>query len=402
MDAEQAAWLVSPAAQEWLARAAAETDPGSLAAAERLRRGLSPQHAALVLGQEALRRRAVGKFGPRAAALFFTADGLEQATRRDVAQWRAQRFRAAGVRTVIDLGCGLGADALALLDAGLEVIAVEADPATAVLARANLGVEVVAGDAVALLDELDDGAAAVFCDPARRTSEGRSWRVQDLSPPWSFVEHLLATRTCCVKLGPGLPLNRVPGNAAATWVSESGDLVELSLWRGAWSQGREAVLLPSGEVLAEGEVSVGTVPPAQDVPADQTSGAPHPAVPVKPGEVLYEPDPAVIRAGLVDRLAVGIAARRVSPGIAYLAGAEHRPTPFATAFEVVRVLDAGERALRAWVRAERIGTLEIKKRGLEVDPAVLRRRLKPSGPNAATIVLTPTPDGARALVVRRL
>ncbi len=88
--------------------------------------------------------------------------------------------------------------------------------------------------------------------------------------------------------------------------------------------------------------------------------------------------------------------------IAYLVAAEPRDTPFATAFEVLQVLDAGERTLKGWVREQRVGTLEIKKRGVDIDPAALRRRLKPAGPNSATLVLTPTPDGARALVVRRL
>lgn len=383
MDADDARWLVGPEAGEALASAAAETDPSSLAAAERLRRSLPPRRAALVLSQESLRRRAVTKFGPAASALYFTPDGLEQATRPRVAAWRAQRFADSGVRRVIDLGCGLGADARALLDAGLEVIAVEADEATAALAGANLGVEVIVGDAVELLDELDAGAA-VFCDPARRTSVGRSWRLEDLSPPWSFVAGLLATRTCCVKLGPGLAHNHLPGNAAATWVSDGGDLVELSLWRGDWGPTREAVLLPAGDVLADGGFRA--APKAE---------------PARPGEVLYEPDPAVIRAGLVDVLAKRLDAHRVHPGIAYLAAAEPRQTPFATAFTILEVMDAGEKSLRAWVRANRVGTLEIKKRGLDVDPATLRRRLKPSGPNSATIVLTPTSAGARALIVSR-
>lgn len=385
MNGEQARWLVGPQAAEALVASAAEGDPASLAAAERMRRVLPPDRAALVLAQEALRRRAATKFGPLATALFFTADGLEQATRPRVAAWRAQRLVAAGVRRVIDLGCGLGADALALLAAGLEVVAVEADEATAVLARANLGIDVVVGDAIELLDDLAGPDAAVFCDPARRTSSGRSWRLDDLRPPWSFVEHLLATRVCCIKLGPGLPLKHVPDTVAATWVSDNGDLVELSLWRGHWSPGREAVLLPGGNVLGDGG----------------RQQHPDPAVP-RVGEVLYEPDPAVIRAGLVDVLAAELKARRVQADIAYLIADQPRHTPFATAFEVLEVLDAGEKTLRGWVRERRIGTLEIKKRGLDVDPATLRRRLKPAGPNSATLLLTPTPDGARALVVRRL
>ena len=385
MDAATARWLVGPAAATELAVAATEPDPGSLAAAERLRRRLPPERASVVSAQLALRRRARAKFGDRAEQMFFTADGLEQATRPRVAAWRAARLRSSGVRAVVDLGCGLGADALACLDAGLAVAAVEADEVTAILAGANLGIEVEVGDAVELLPP-PDPATAVFCDPARRTSSARSWRVEDLSPPWSFVESLLAERIACVKLGPGLPHALIPDGVAATWVSDGGDLVELSLWSRDWTPGRSAVLLPAGQVLADA-----------GRPA-APAGFAHPEA----GAVLYEPDPAVIRAGLVDGLGATLDAVRLQPGLAYLIAVDYRPTPFATAFEVLDVLDAGEKTLRAWVRREGIGTLEIKKRGVDVDPAVLRRRLKPSGRASATLLLSPTVDGVRALVVRRL
>ena len=90
---------------------------------------------------------------------------------------------------MVDLGCGIGTDALALLDAGLEVVAVEADPETASIAQANLGdrAEVLVGDAVELAPSLLGPGVGAFADPARRTGRGRSWRVEDLSPPWSFV-----------------------------------------------------------------------------------------------------------------------------------------------------------------------------------------------------------------------
>lgn len=385
MDAATARWLIGAEAADELGRAAAEPDPASLGAAERLRRRLLPERAAAVASQVALRRKARTKFGERADRLFFTPDGLEQATRPAVAAWRAERLRSTGAARVVDLGCGIGADALACLDAGLEVDAIEADEVTAVLAGANLGVQVTIGDAVALLPP-PDPATAVFCDPARRSASGRSWRVEDLSPPWSFVDTLLAERIACVKLGPGLPHALIPDGVLATWVSDHGDLVELSLWSRETDPGRCAVLLPGG------------------VLSDTRSIAEPPAALVRPepGAVLYEPDPAVIRAGLVDCLAERLDAARLRHQLAYLLGAQPRPTPFATAFEVLEVLDSGERTLRAWVRREGIGMLEIKKRGVDVDPAVLRRRLKPAGKTAATLVLTPTLDGLRALVVRRL
>ena len=140
MDVELARWLVSADARPALAEASRQADPGSLAVATALRRSWPAEQAAAASSQVELRRRAAGKFGGRAERMFFTPDGLEQATRAEVAAWRASRFVAAGVREVVDLGCGLGADALAFATAGLKVIAVEADPATAVLAAANLAV----------------------------------------------------------------------------------------------------------------------------------------------------------------------------------------------------------------------------------------------------------------------
>ncbi|WP_036920452.1 class I SAM-dependent methyltransferase [Propionicicella superfundia] len=391
MDAETAELLVSPSGAEAIAAAEAEDDPGSLAAATRLRRSYPPELAAAALTQAALRRRAGRRLGPRASGMVLTPDGLEQATRWDAAAWRAGLVAAAGVTRVIDLCCGLGTDAMAFAAAGLDVVAVERDPATAVLARHNL-----AGRAEVLTASAEDAlpglagrpGTAVFCDPARRTSRGRSWDVADLSPPWPFLQSVLAAgEPAVLKLGPGLPARLIPAGAAAVWASVAGDLVECGLWRGlAFDPGaREAVLLPAGDRLR----------------ADGSAPAPAGRVPV-PGDVLYEPDPAVIRSGAVGVLARELAAAPVADQIAYLLAPASRRTSFATAFAVTEVLPWKESALRRWVAERGIGTLEIKRRGLDVDPAALRGRLRPRGDAAATLILTPTAEGAVCLVVRRL
>ncbi|MGV8909422.1 MAG: THUMP-like domain-containing protein [Propionicimonas sp.] len=385
MDADLARWLVSAAAVDALAEAATYPDPGSMSAATALRRYWSPGQAAAVLTQAELRRRAVAKFGEAAARLFFTRDALEQATRSDVARWRADRFVAAGASAVVDVGCGIGADSRAFAAAGLAVVAVEFDPGTAVLAAANLGDagRVVCGDAIELADGLLAEGAAVFADPARRTAAGRSWRVADLTPSWGFVTGLLRGRVGCIKAAPGLPSSAIPDGVATTWVSHRGDLVEASLWSGPWPAGsRTAVLLPSGQLLDAGERRDPIVGPI--------------------GRYLYEPDPAVIRAGALSTLAERLDARSPQAGIAYLSADLLRETPFATAFEVLAELPFAERGLRRWVQEQGVGALEIKVRGIDVDPAVLRKRLKPAGKGSATLVLTPTASGARALVVRRI
>lgn len=387
MDVSLARWLVGPEAAEALAEASAWPDPSSLTVARTLRRRWTPEQAAAVSRQVELRRRAVTKFGDRAGGLFFTSDALEQATRADVAGWRASRFVAAGVSRVVDLGCGIGADALAFADAGLEVVAVELDPATALLAQANLGERgrVIAGDAVALAGELVEPGDAVFLDPARRTARGRTWRVAEVTPPWEWATGMLAGRPGCLKAGPGIAHADLPTDLATAWVSDHGDLVEAGLWSGQpdWPAGsRVVVLLPEGiewPVERRPEPRIGEI-----------------------GRYLYEPGPAMIRAGGVPALAERIAGWALAPGIAYLASDALVDTPLAAVFEIEQVLPYDERRLRAWVREAGIGTLEIKLRGLDADPAVLRRRLKLSGSGSATVILTPTSGGTRALVARRL
>ncbi len=373
-----------------LAAAAAEPDPDSPAASDRLRRRFPPELAAAAVTQVVLRRRAVTKFGDRAAAMFFTRDGLEQATRPAVAAHRAARLAATGVRRVVDLGCGIGTDAAAFAAAGLSVVAVERDPRVAEVARANLppAVEVVVADAAEALTRLgaaDDPAVAVFCDPARRTSAGRSWRVADLSPSWGFLLELLARRgPGAVKLGPGFPVALLPDGVEAEWVAESGDTVEVGLWSGpgAVRGRRSALVLPGHRLVAD-------------------PGLPRPSASAPRG-YLYEPVGAVTRAGALPALARDVDATVLHPDLAYLTADVLRTTPFATAFAVGEHFPYREKDLRARLRDAGVGSLEILTRGLDLDPALLRRRLGLRGPARATVIITRTSAGKVVLVAERV
>lgn len=382
--------------EEALAAAAAEPDPDSLAAGARMRSRFGSDLAAAALTQTALRRRARAKFGAYAADMFFTRDGLEQATRAAVAEHHASRFREAGVSRVVDLGCGIGADAVAFLRAGLAVRAVEIDPATAEVASANLARAAVAAGAPwdlvvgdAEQQPLDpDSEVGWFADPARRDHTGRVWAVTDFTPPWPFVLRLLGgDRTVGVKLGPALPHSAIPPGVEAEWVTHRGTTVEAALWagRGARPGARRAtVLLDSGPV----SLVVDDAPP---------TGEPGPI-----GRYVYEPEGAVIRAGAIPVLVERLRARLVDPSIAYLTADDLVHTPFARAYEVLDRLPHTESVLRSWLREHDIGVLEIKQRGIEEDPARLRRRLAPRGSKSATWVITRTPHGAAVLWVRRV
>jgi SAM-dependent methyltransferase len=376
--------------EEVLAAAMAEPDPDALAAGTRLRRLVEPDVAAAALQQAALRRRAATKFGAAATAMYFTRDGLEQATRPEVADHHAQRFVAAGVRRVVDLGCGIGADALGFVRAGLEVVAVERDPDTAGVAAANLAgrAEVICGDAEQVAADLLRPGVAAFCDPARRDARGRVWRVTDFTPSWSLVTELLdGRRTAGIKLGPALPHDLVPPDAEAEWVTHSGDTVQVGLWAGPGSvPERRSALVRSGEewhrLVTDPEI---------------------PPLPVREvGDYLYEPVGAAIRAGGIAQLGRQLGAGLLDPHLAYLTADTAVATPFATGYAVRARLPFDRRALRRWLAEQQVGRLEIKQRGTTVDPARFRRELRPEGPNAATFVVSRTPAGAVVLVVDRL
>jgi hypothetical protein len=354
--------------------------------------GHSPEMVSAVLTQSRLRTKAEAKFGEFARQMIFTKAGLEQATRLTVAARHAQRFAEAGIGHVADLGCGLGADAMALASLDLVVTAVEMDEATAACATMNLipfrNATVVHADATSLSLEGVDG---VWLDPARRTTSTsgtkRIWDPEDFSPPLSFVETLAGSgRAVGVKMGPGMPHDSVPADCEAQWVSVGGDVTEVALWF-------NAVRRPG---VRRAALVLGPQGAAELTSGENFDGGP--VAPVGPVEgYLYEPDGAVIRAGLVADVALQLGGHLLDEHIAYICAPDLQDTPFARAYKVLEVMPFNVKALKSWVKDEGIGVLDIKKRGTAVTPEELRKQLLPGGKPAgskakskktATLVLT--------------
>jgi hypothetical protein len=355
--------------------------------------GHPPGLVAAVLTQAKLRSKARVKFGEFADRMLFTEAGLEQATRLPVAARHAGRFAAARLDRVADLCCGIGGDAMALAALELDVLAVEADEVTAAIASFNLApfpnATVVHGPA-----EKTDlrGIDGVYLDPARRTpGHGQTSRLtnpDDYSPSLNFAFELATGRSVGIKLGPGFDRELIPSSAEAQWVSVDGQLVEMGLWFGALARPgiRRAALVLDGDKADE-----------LTAPSDSDDVETGPL-----GEYLYEPNGAVIRARLIGDLARMIGARMLSDGIAYLTADDAVSTPFAAGFRVLETLPYQERELKRALKERGIGTLEIKKRGVDVDPAALRKRLSLSGSRSATLVLTRVAGKHTALLVERL
>ncbi len=385
MDLDALRWLLTEAGQRLLAEADEVTrqQPDPLRAQATLRRTATPEHVAAALTQVELRRRATEKFGELAARMYFTPEGLEQSTRHRVAEHRAARVRAASASTLIDLGCGIGGDLVAFARAGITCAGVDLDPVRVEVARANLetlglGGAVTVADATTIDTTPFDVA---YADPARRSPRGRSFDVDDWTPPWSFVESLL-TRDSCVKLAPGIPHELVPDGVEAEWVSDHREVKEAVLW-----SGRLATTRRRATVLGDGGLATLTDEDDPGAPAGPLS------------DFLYEPDGAVIRAGLVTAVAAGVGGHLLDEHIAYVTSGDSFRTPFARGYRVLEEVPFREKQLRAALHERGIGRLTIKKRGVSVVPDELRKRLALHGEDEATLVLTRVDGKGTAMLV---
>ena len=367
----------------------ANTDAATAAVTRLRRAGHSPALVAAIVTQARLRTRADAKFGEFATRMLFTDAGLQQATRLGVAAHHAGRFRAAGLTRIADLGCGIGGDAMAIAALGLGVTAVDRDEVTAAIAAYNLAPFAAASVMTGTAEDADlGGVDGVWLDPARRDGATKLRDPSDWSPSLDFAFDLARRLPTGIKLGPAADRALVPDGFEAQWVSDRGDVVELALWSGPLARDgiRRAALVLRPDGAAE---LVG----ATDADDEPVGGL---------GRFIIEPDGAVIRARLIGDLARSLNARMLHPSIAYLTTDAPVTTPFGASFEIEADLPLDLRTIKRELASRGIGTLEIKKRGVDIDPAVFRTKLGLRGPESAVLILTRIGDRRRALVARRL
>lgn len=412
MDAATLTKLLSPEGWALLGALPPYDEQQALVLSAGLRaKGVDPDLAAAALTQSRLRAAARGKLGAFADGMLFTQAGLEQASRLVVAGLHARRYQDAGIRRVADLTSGIGVDALAFAAAELEVLATDVDELTAAIATVNLRhfpeAEVRHGDGLAL-DLEGERVEGVYADPARRTRGGK--RVFDpkaYAPPldavWALRERVPAVG---IKVGPGIPHDGLPEDAETEWVSVDGDVVEAGLWFGPLAPegpGRSALVLttwtgPDGTERTTTR-RIAHRPGENDVVPD-VGGV---------GQYLYEPDGAVIRAGLVAHAARGLGGRLLDRTIAYVTTDSPAPLDatgladgLARGYRVLDTMPFGLKRLRSYLRERGVGRLTIKKRGTAVTPEQLRRQLALTGDATATIVLTRVGGSQQVLVVEPL
>lgn len=372
------------------------------------REGHSPDFVAAVLTQQRLRARAVAKFGEFAGDMLYTSDGLEQASRLEVAATHAGRFYNASLATVHDLGCGIGSDAVAMSALGVTVHGVDLDPVTAAVADINLrpwpdsrARQGMAEEFEAPRDPLQ-ARVGVWLDPARRVPGHigrhgrikRVFRLDEIRPTWDFVLQVAtAVPATGAKLSPSMPHDAIPLGTEAQWTSFAGEVLECAVWWGPLAQqpGRSARILGPG---------------ASPVEVDQTMAEPDPPLArglSSVGPWLYEPDRAVTQAGLLGAVTAATLGAEVDRGLGYVLSEAEVDVPFARRYAVREAMPFSTKVLRSWLSQRGVTGLTIKKRGVRLDDDELRRQLKigrkAGGGAQATVILTRVAGQQAVLVV---
>lgn len=319
-----------------------------------------------------LRRRAAGKLDDPARWLL-TDEALQQATATAVARHRAQRLTG---RTVHDVTCSVGAELDVLTAVCPVTVGSDLDPVRLAMARRNVpGAHLLRADALTPVTRAGAGVVTL-ADPARRAGGRRRHDPAALLPPLPDLLTAHAGRDLVVKCAPGLDFGALEFTGEVEVTSLDGAVREACLYSPGLAEPgvrRRASVLhtgPGGAVRAQ----------------TYTDAEPGDVDPAAPGQYIVDPDGAVVRAGLVRQYAARHGLWQLDPQIAHLTG--DRLPPGVRGHRILARTTVKDKALRAELTRLGAGSAEILVRGVQIDPDVLRRRLRLRGDRSLSVVIT--------------
>ena len=326
-----------------------------------------------------LRREARSKF-PKADKMYFTREALEQASSWEVAAYRAERYKESD--HILDLGCSIGSDTLTLAQVA-PTTGIDNDPLRLAMANQNakalnIPANFIQGDitcpawslSFAQTPSQTEGLT-MFFDPARRKDHRRAFSVEDYTPPLSIIKEWLPRYPALgVKISPGVNLDEISKyDCEVEFISFKGELKEAVLWFGPLKTiQKRATLLPGPHTLT-----------AEELPQIPLS---------EPLAYIYEPDPAILRAGLVTAVGAQLNANQLDPEIAYLTTDTLSETPYACSWEIEDWIPFQLKRLRAAMRERNVGRVTVKKRGSPLVPEELIHDLRLEGEEEKIVFLT--------------
>ncbi|MCF7858587.1 MAG: class I SAM-dependent methyltransferase [Candidatus Cloacimonetes bacterium] len=322
-----------------------------------------------LLSQIQLQKENIKKI-PSANNLLLSRKGAQQASSQQLAKYHADKFQKFDI--IADLCCGIGIDLINLAQNKKQVYAVELDKDTLQIAKYNCNKLKNIKFINRRAEEFADVVDAIFIDPDRRSGKTRKIAPEKYSPPLSSVIKL---RYVCpdiaVKLSPAHDYHKLklPQDSTLEFVSESGNLKEILLCMGKLATKNcqiKAVLLPSLLTIHESR-------PHLDVSEIKN--------------YLYEPDAAIIRAGLVKELGNMIGYQLIDKKIALLTGSKMILNEFGKTYNVKQIMPFNLKSARKYLREHSIGNLIIKTRGFPEKEEKFRKKFKLNGTNSVIMFI---------------
>ncbi|MBD3671921.1 MAG: hypothetical protein HUJ26_00210 [Planctomycetaceae bacterium] len=348
-----------------------------------LRKDYSSELVSAAMTQVELRHKASEKFS-RSERMWFDRQGLEQATSETVSRHKAIRFEG----EVFDLCCGLGGDTIALAEK-CAVTAIDRNPASCLRTWLNAEVYGCQQNIDLRCEDVtgcDPSGRLIHIDPDRRPGGSRVIRMEDAEPDLLYLKELMSTaRGGAIKLSPAANFIGKFPEAEIELVSLHGECKEATVWFGELAEPGvyRATSLPAGETLVGDPLMVYCRQSELD-------------------RYIFDPDPAIVRSGLIELLAEQKELQRLDDAEEYLTGDYLPETSFLRSFEVIDVLPYQEKELRKYFRKANFGQLEIKCRHIKVPIESLRRKFTLQGEEAGVLIVLREQGQSRAVVCRRV
>jgi hypothetical protein len=351
---------------------------------QQLRKTYAPELVRLALTLTQVRRLARDKFS-KADAMWFDRVGYEQATAEIVARHKSKRF----THETWDLCSGIGIDSIAMAH-HVPVHAVDNDPLKQQFAQWNAeaygcksNIEHITQD----LMELNVMQHLVHIDPDRRVTSGqKAIRLENYFPSLVYLQ-ILATEGLggAIKLSPASNFGGKFNQAEVELISLGGECKEATIWYGTLCQPGmwRATVLPSGQTM---------VGHPMQYRAERSTLL----------RYVHDPDPAVVRAGLVDMLGEQEGLSRLDDAEEYLTSDAYTPSEFRQSFEVEQVFPFDERKLKRELQLLNYGHLEIKCRHLHINVDQFRKQLKLKGERGGVLILMKEQGQSRAVLCQRI